>query len=716
MRIIRYLLEHKVAVCIIAALLVVQAICDLSIPTYTADIVNVGIQQAGVEHASPEQIRPETLDEICMLASANDDQTIRDSYYLDSDGLYHIHAMSSSDRSKLDSDMEKPMALWLGASNQNVDLAQIYNQYAQGTISKEQIQQRISAQFDTLSEVDQSMISQQAVAAATMEMTENGYDIDQIRFAYLMRTGLIMMGFALVGAIVAVLVSYLASKTAAKVGHDLRDKLYRRVTEFSDAEVQKFSAASLITRGTNDVQQVQNVGVMLLRFVLYAPIMAVGGIVMMLHTDAQMGWVVALAIVAVVSVVAILFCVAVPKFRLMQKLIDKVNLVARELLTGLPVVRAFNRQDHEEKRFDAASTDLMRTQLFTNRVMTFMQPTMMLIMNGVSILIVWVGCGFVDAGSMQVGSVIASITYAMQIIMSFLIISMVSIMLPRANVAAKRINEVITTQPRITDPSTPLDAKLQKSAAAKIEFKDVTFEYPGSHEPVLSHISFCVEPGTTTAIVGATGSGKSTLLKLALRMHDVTCGHVLVDDIDVRDLSQHALRHALSYVPQKAFLFQGTIKDNVSYADRGMDEQRIETALSTAQATDFVSQMQDGIQAQVSQGGTNVSGGQRQRLSIARALAAPSRAILFDDSFSALDFSTDAALRQALAEHERGRTKVIVAQRISTVLSADQIVVVDEGKIVGCGTHADLMKTCRVYQEIAHSQLSDAELEGGDVA
>ncbi len=716
MRIIKYLLEHKVAVAVITLLLIVQVVCDLSIPNYTADIVDVGIQQAGVQNASPEQIRPDTLDEICMLLPDDQAQAIRDAYSLGDDGLYHINDLSRDARSNLDSVMTDPMAIWLSASQRGVDLGSILSQYRDGTISHDQVQQEYQTMVGQLDQMDPSIISQQAIAASIEEMTENGYDVDHIRFDYLMRTGATMIGFTLVGMVVAILVSYLASKTSAKVGRDLRERLFRRVTEFSDAEVQKFSAASLITRGTNDVQQVQIVCVMLLRMVMYAPIMAIGGIVMMLRTDSQMSWIIVLAVVAVISLVTILFKAASPKFRIMQKLIDQVNLIARELLTGLPVVRAFNRQTHEEERFDKASRTLMRTQLFTNRTMSFMQPAMMLIMNGVSILIVWFGTGLVDTGSMQVGPVIASITYAMQIIFSFMIISMVSIILPRANVAAERVNEVISTVPHIKDPATPADDQLKDTPGAKIEFKNVTFEYPGSSEPVLSHVNFQVNPGTTTAIVGATGSGKSTVLKLAMRFHDVTDGQICVDGIDIRDLSQHALRATLGYVPQKAFLFQGTVADNVAYSDASMDESRVESSLETAQASDFVSEMQGGIKAYVSQGGTNISGGQRQRISIARALASSARAILFDDSFSALDFSTDAALRQALAKREAGRTKIVVAQRVSTVLSADQIVVLDEGRVVGLGTHASLMKTCKVYQEIAHSQLSESELKGGDAA
>ena len=540
-----------------------------------------------------------------------------------------------------------------------------------------------------------------------------------MQMGYLVRIGLLMLGLAALGMVAAVLVGFIASRTAAKVGATLRSKLFRRVVSFSDAEVQSFSAASLITRGTNDIQLVQMVTVMLLRMVLYAPILAIGGIIMVSRTNLAMSWIIILAVAVIFVLIMVLMRVALPKFQIMQTLIDRVNLVSREILTGLHVIRAFDRQPYEEKRFDEASTKLMKTQLFTNRVMTFMMPLMMLIMNGVSVLIVWVGGGYIDNGTIQTGDLIAFITYAMVIIMSFLMIGMISIMLPRADVAAQRVNEVLETKPTICDPAADKarDAELRRSGeGATIAFNDVSFRYGDSKECVLEHIDFTAEPGKTTALIGSTGSGKSTVIKLIERFYDVTEGSVTIDGVDVRDVTQQALREQLGYVPQKAFLFSGTIESNVAYADEGMPVDRIREAVDIAQASEFVASKEEGLGTRVSQGGSNVSGGQRQRLAIARALATEARAYLFDDSFSALDYKTDAALRQELHTRLGGKTVVIVAQRISTVLHADRIVVLDDGRIVGQGTHEELMETCEEYREIAMSQLSEAELNGGDAA
>ena len=535
---------------------------------------------------------------------------------------------------------------------------------------------------------------------------------------YLVATGAKMLGLAALGMVIAVMVGFLASRTAAKVGRSLRERLFNQVVGFSDAEIQSFSAASLITRGTNDVQLVQMVTVMLLRMVLYAPILAIGGIIMIARTDLSMGWIIIAAVVAIAVVMGVLMKVAMPKFNIMQKLIDRVNLVSRELLTGLPVIRAFGREQHEEARFDEANTRLMKTQLFTNRVMTFMMPLMMLIMNLVSVGIIWFGGHAIDAGNLQTGDLIAFITYSMVIIMGFLMIGMLSIMLPRADVAAQRIDEVLACKPSIVDPKPgkAKDALLGANGlpGARIAFENVSFKYSDGAECVLEDVSFTCEPGKTTAIIGSTGSGKSTVLKLAERFHDVTSGRITVDGVDVRDVSQHALRAQLGYVPQAAFLFSGTIASNVGYGVDGADEDRIREAADVAQASEFIAERPEGLATPISQGGTNVSGGQRQRLAIARALATDARAYLFDDSFSALDYKTDAALRHELSTRLGGKTMVIVAQRISTVLNADQIVVLDEGRVVGRGTHEQLMGSCQEYREIAMSQLSEEELKGGD--
>ncbi|MEE0044860.1 ABC transporter ATP-binding protein, partial [Ellagibacter isourolithinifaciens] len=534
---------------------------------------------------------------------------------------------------------------------------------------------------------------------------------------YLFFTGAKMLMLSALGMVVAIAIGFLASRTAAKVGRSLRGRLFDKVVTFSDAEIQSFSAASLITRGTNDVQQVQMVTVMMLRMVLYAPILAIGGVIMIARTNLSMGWIVIVAVLAIALILAVLIKVAMPKFKIMQKLIDRVNLVSREMLMGLSVVRAFNREQHEEERFDEASTRLMKTQLFTNRVMTFMMPLMMLIMNLVSVGIVWFGGHAIDAGALQTGDLIAFITYSMVIIMGFLMIGMLSIMLPRADVAAQRIEEVLECEPSICDPvpADSKDAELSASCVpgAEVAFHDVCFRYSDSAENVLDHVDFTCKPGKTTAIIGSTGSGKSTIVKLALRFYDVSQGSVTIDGVDVRDVSQHALRRQLGYVPQKAFLFSGTISSNIAYGVEGADDERIRRAADIAQASEFIGEKPEGFESPIAQGGTNVSGGQRQRLAIARALATDARVFLFDDSFSALDYKTDAALRRELGARLGGKTVIIVAQRISTVLSADQIVVLDEGRVVGKGTHAELMDSCEEYREIAMSQLSEEELAGG---
>ena len=601
----------------------------------------------------------------------------------------------------------------------DLDLDQALQAYQAGAVQKQQILDMLDKAKEQMGDMGDSIVDQQAIAAARAEYEQLGYNLSDMQMRYLVRIGLTMLGLAALGMAVAILVGFIASRTAAKVGATLRAKLFRQVVSFSDAEVQSFSAASLITRGTNDIQLVQMVTVMLLRMVLYAPILAIGGIIMVSRTNLAMSWIIVLAVVVIGVLIVVLMKVAMPKFKIMQKLIDRVNLVSREILTGLPVIRAFDRQPFEEQRFDVASTRLMKTQLFTNRVMTFMMPLMMLIMNGVSVLIVWVGGSYIDNGTIQTGDLIAFITYAMVIIMGFLMIGMISIMLPRADVAAQRVDEVLSKQPTICDPAPgkARDAELAgRTGGARIVFDDVSFKYGDSAECVLENLDFACEPGQTTAIIGSTGSGKSTVVKLIERFYDVTCGSITVDGVDVRDVSQEALRAQLGYVPQKAFLFSGTIQSNIAYSDEGMPEERVELAAQVAQAADFIASKAEGLDAEVSQGGTNVSGGQRQRLAIARALATEARAYLFDDSFSALDYKTDAALRQELHTRLGGKTVVIVAQRISTILHADKIVVLDDGRIVGQGTHDELMEGCEEYREIAMSQLSAEELNGGDAA
>ena len=719
MRIIKNLAQHKLVVLLIVVLLCVQAACDLALPNYTSDIVDTGIQQQGVQDVAPEQLTGRTHDLVTMMLPEPEEQMFADAYAQNEDGTYSLTESGKRDRAALDDAMALPMTVTCYADQiAELDLDQVKAAYDQGMIGKDDIQAMLDRARGSMGDMADTLIAQQGLAAARAEYEQLGYDLDAMQMDYLVATGAKMLGLAALGMVIAVMVGFLASRTAAKVGRSLRERLFNQVVGFSDAEIQSFSAASLITRGTNDVQLVQMVTVMLLRMVLYAPILAIGGIIMIARTDLSMGWIIIAAVAAIAVIMGVLMKVAMPKFKIMQKLIDRVNLVSRELLTGLPVIRAFGREQHEEARFDEANTRLMKTQLFTNRVMTFMMPLMMLIMNLVSVGIIWFGGHAIDAGNLQTGDLIAFITYSMVIIMGFLMIGMLSIMLPRADVAAQRIDEVLECKPSIADPDPgkAKDALLGANGlpGARIAFENVSFRYSDGAECVLEDVSFTCEPGKTTAIIGSTGSGKSTVLKLAERFHDVTSGRITVDGIDVRDVSQHALRTQLGYVPQAAFLFSGTIASNVGYGVDDADEDRIRAAADVAQASDFIAERPEGLATPISQGGTNVSGGQRQRLAIARALATDARAYLFDDSFSALDYKTDAVLRHELSSRLGGKTVVIVAQRISTVFNADQIVVLDDGRVVGAGTHEQLMESCQEYREIAMSQLSEDELKGGD--
>lgn len=716
MRLIKNFANHKIAVAIVVVLLAVQAFCDLSLPNYTSDIVDVGIQQSGVEHASTDALTERTHDLVAIMESEQNESLFADSYSQRSDGTYELTDFGREHRAELDDAMSMPLVAVHYADQTGMDLDQLKAAYDAGMVQKPDVQTMLDEAKSQMGDMADSIVGQQAIATAKAEYEQLGYDLNAMQMNYLLTTGGKMLGLAALGMVIAVIVGFIASRTAAKIGASLRSRLFERVLSFSDAEIQNFSAASLITRGTNDVQQVQMVSVMMLRMILYAPILAIGGIIMIARTNLSMGWIIVAAVLAIAVMMLFLMKVAMPKFKIMQKLIDRVNLVSREILTGIPVVRAFGREAHEEERFDEANLRLMKTQLFTNRVMTFMMPLMMLIMNLVSVAIIWFGGHAVDAGTLQTGDLIAFITYSMVIIMGFLMIGMLSIMLPRADVAAQRIDEVLKTESSIADPSTEVcrdDELAARTGGAEIAFNDVSFRYPGSQDCVLEHVDFIAKPGQTTAIIGSTGSGKSTVIKLVERFADVSEGSITIDGIDIRDLSLHALRGQLGYVPQKAFLFSGTVEENVDYAADELNAERVRAAAEIAQV-DFVDDMDEGFKTEISQGGTNVSGGQRQRLAIARALATDARAFLFDDSFSALDYKTDAALRHALAEQLGGKTQIIVAQRISTVLHADQIVVLDEGRVVGCGTHAELMDACEPYREIALSQLSEEELEEGD--
>ena len=596
-------------------------------------------------------------------------------------------------------------------SSDQIDRDALYASLASGEITREYLLGAESQMESQLSGMGGSTITQKAILFTQKEYEALGYDLHEMQMNYLLTTGGKMLALSLGMVAAAILVGLIASRTAAELAMHLRESLFTHVISFGNEEMTKFSTASLITRSTNDIQQVQMVIVMLLRIVLYAPILGLGGIFRVMRTETSMTWIIAVAVGAVMCLVAVLMGVALPRFKKMQTLIDNLNLVAREILTGLPVIRAFSRETHEEERFDGANIVLTRTQLFTNRVMTFMMPCMMLIMNVVTVAIVWFGAHGVDLGNMQVGDMMAFITYTMQIIMSFLMISMISIMLPRAGVAADRINEVLTTEPRIRDKAKVEDDKLT-DCRGEVVFDDVSFRYPDADADVLEHISFTAKPGQTTAIIGSTGAGKSSLLNLIPRFFDVSYGRITIDGIDIRNLSLHKLHEVLGYVPQKGVLFSGDIESNLKFGGADISDAQMEQAAEIAQATEFIESKPDRYQTPIAQGGTNVSGGQKQRLSIARAIAKNPKIYLFDDSFSALDYKTDAALRRALSERVHDATTIIVAQRISTILHAEQIIVLDEGKVAGIGTHEELMKTCATYQEIARSQLSEKELGG----
>ena len=663
-------------------LLVAQAFCDLSLPRYTSLIVDVGIQQGGIEDASPSALSAETYEKLQGLLDAQGQALLAASYTQDQ-GRFQLNSEGEGAREQLNTLLAAPLAYIWGLS-------------------------------DNPAGGEDGLDDQKGIEAARCEYQALGFDMQAMQMDYLLRTGAVMLALAALIMVIMIAIGFVSTRTASKIAWELRRAFFARVIAFSEAEIDSFSAASLITRGTNDIQLIQNMCTMMMRMVMYAPILAVGGVVMVALTAPSMAWVIVAAVAVLLVVMAGLMAVTGPAFRAMQSLIDKVNLIAREILTGLPVVRAFGREDHEQKRFEDASFDLMKTQLFTNRVLTFMMPAMTLIMNGVSVAIVWFGGIQVSMGTLQTGDLIALITYAMVIILGFLMIGMISIMLPRAVVAAQRVNEVIETKVGIADPENPQDAQLptrNEAPGARIEFKDVCFAYENAERNTLDHVSFTAEPGQTVAIVGSTGSGKTTVLKLIERFRDVTSGSVAIDGVDVRDLTQDALRCQIGYVPQKAFLFAGTVQSNVAYSNDALGMQQVEEALRIAQASEFVHARAEGLQAPVAQGGSNVSGGQRQRLAIARALAVPARAYLFDDSFSALDYKTDAALRAELERSLGGATVIIVAQRIATIMNASAIVVLDEGKVVGQGTHDQLLSTCSVYRAIAESQLSAEELE-----
>ena len=726
-KIFKQLGRHWAACIAVVLLLVVQAYCDLSLPDYTSKIVDVGIQQGGIESPVPDTVRAQTLQALELLMSEQD-AALAEQWYSapDADGVRTLSHDATAAMSELENAFATPDVVLYMAAAQNAataadttetvtptayDLDAVTTQFAamaEAPGARGMLQAQLS---DALASLDDSVadsLSSQAMLLVALEYGAQGV-AHNVQMAYLLRVGGQMLALTLLMVAVAILVGFIASRVSAAIGRDLRRDVFHTVVGYSNAEIEKFSTASLITRTTNDIQQVQFVCVILLRMVAYAPILGIGGILHVASGNTGLEWIIFVAVAALLVLIVFLMSVAMPKFKQMQVLVDRLNLVSREILTGIMPIRAFSREDFEEKRFDKANTDLMKTQLFTNRTMVAMMPFMTLIMNGTSLLIVWFGGKAMDTGTMQVGEMIAFITYTMQIVMSFLMLSMVAVMLPRAGVAADRIDEVIKTPATIHDPETPKSLP-QVGTKGVVAFNDVSFRYPGSDEDALEHISFTAKPGETTAIIGSTGCGKSTLLNLIPRFYDVTEGSVTIDGVDVREISQAQLHDELGYVPQKGVLFSGTIDSNLKFGGDHITDTDVREAAEIAQATEFIDAKPDGYSSPIAQGGSNVSGGQKQRLSIARAIAKHPQIYLFDDSFSALDYKTDVALRRALKAKTDNATVIIVAQRISTVLHANQILVLDEGRIVGKGTHAQLMESCPEYQEIARSQLSQKEL------
>ena len=749
------------SIIIIIALLFVQAWCDLSLPSYTSDIIDVGIQNNGVEHVVPETLTAEEFETAEFIMTDEEADLWKSIYEKDGD-IYRLQVTSRSELNEIDDTLAVPLIMnyqmsameesavkelvakqtgadvstlenvsiedfgaMLGVNLQSfeqekeddngntvtvncVDIRPAFESMLKsGMLEKDTLLSMRDSMEDTIDTMGSSLVKSMGVAYAVSCDKAAGLDVEKIQKNYLVTAGLKMVGMALMIGIVTVLVGFFASRVGAGIGRTLREKVFKQVVGFSNAEMDKFSTASLITRSTNDIQQIQMVSVMLLRMVAYAPIIGVGGVLKVMQTGAGMGWIIVLAILVILGYVMVLMAVTMPKFQLMQKLVDNINLVSREILTGLSVIRAFGREKKEEDRFDVANKDLTKTMLFTNRVMTFMLPGMMMIMNVLSVGIVWVGAHKIDAGTMQVGAMTAFITYAMMIVMSFLMLTMMSIMLPRAAVAADRIDEVIQTESSIHDANEPEKVTTHNGV---VKFSHVNFKYPGAEEDVLHDIDFTAEPGQTTAIIGSTGCGKSTLVNLIPRLYDVTDGSITLDGKDIRNITMSDLRDEIGFVPQKGVLFSGTIASNLRFGKDDATDEEIKKAAEIAQATEFIESKDDKYESAIAQGGSNVSGGQKQRLAIARAIAKDPKIFIFDDSFSALDLKTDAALRKALAENVKDSTVIIVAQRISTILHAEQILVLDDGKIVGKGTHEELLKSCEVYRQIAKSQLSAKEL------
>lgn len=746
-KLLKYLRPFAGAIIVAIMLLFVQAISDLSLPSYMSNIVNIGIQQKGIEDAVPKAIKSSELNKLLLFTNSDDKKVVEDNYKLirkkelsnddyekyikqypelANEDIYVLDTKSKDVKRKLNEILGRPMLITslfesgdatkvmgdsgnVMAAPEGVDMANMDPFMMLSSMPEEQVLEIIKGINEKLDEMPESMVTQSAVTYVREQYKELGIDIDKVQTNYLFMAGAKMLGVALIGTIAAVIVTFIAARIAAALGRNLRKDVFNKVVGFSNAEFDRFSTASLITRTTNDIQQIMMLIVMGLRIVFYAPILGIGGIVKVVKSGAGMGWVIVVAVVSILSLVGVLFVFAIPKFKMVQKLVDKLNLVTRESLTGMLVIRAFSTEKYEEEKFERANMNLTKTNLFVNRAMSMMMPLMMFIMNGVTLLIVWVGSHRVDSGVMQVGDMMAFMQYVMQIIMAFLMISMVSVILPRALVSAGRVSEVLNTDIAIKNIENPVRFKVEEKG--EIEFKNVSFKYPGADEYILKDINFKAKSGETTAFIGSTGSGKSTLINLIPRFYDVTSGEILIDGENIKNVSLHDLREKIGFVPQKGMLFSGTIESNLKYGGEHISDEYMHKAAEIAQATEFISSKESGFNTEISQGGTNVSGGQKQRLAIARALAKNSEIFIFDDSFSALDFKTDAKLRKAINEELSDSTLLIVAQRISTIMNADQILVLDEGKVVGKGTHKELMENCEVYRQIALSQLSKEELQ-----
>ena len=715
-KMLKYLKPFTISIITVLMLLVVQAVCDLSLPDYTSNIVNVGIQQNGIENAVPKEIRKSELDKLMVFMTDSQKNLVEKSYSEKSDNksIYELNTKDKETINDLNSIMSKSImkvsAIDMAAKEgkiqnipQSVDAWSLLSD-----MPKEQLNSMEKEINKGLSSLDENMQKQAAIHFVKNEYQEIGIDTDKLQTNYIFTAGAKMLGIAVISMLATVAVGYIASRIGAGMSRSIRSDVFKKVVEFSNVEFEKFSTASLITRSTNDVQQIQMFMVMFIRMVLYAPILGAGGVLKILNTDTSMAWIIGLAVAAIITVVSVLFGLAIPKFKVVQKLVDKLNLVTRESLTGMLVIRAFSNQKIEENKFDETNELLRKTNTFVNRVTSIMMPLMMLIMNVVTVLIVWFGAHQIDGGNMQVGDMMAFIQYSMQIIMSFLMITMLAVILPKASVSASRIHEVLTSDVAIKDPKE--DKELDKNKKGYVEFKNVSFRYPDAENDVITNISFTAKPGETTAFIGGTGSGKSTLINLIPRFFDVTDGEILVDGVNIKDISQHKLRNQIGYVPQKGILFSGTIESNIKYGSEDISNEEVVKAASIAQATEFIESKPEKYETEISQGGTNVSGGQKQRLSIARALAKKPDIFIFDDSFSALDLKTDAALRKELKSQVKDSTMLIVAQRISTIMNAEQIIVLDEGNMVGKGTHEELLKNCEVYKQIALSQLPKEEL------